>query len=83
MVKSPSDSAPIQGDHQNDEFLVKKPDFRKGALNLTPREEVVQIIGPVSLSWSYYLVKSPSEEAPIQGDPQNDQFLATLPHFRK
>ena len=79
MVESPSDSAPIQGDHQNDQFLVKKPDFRKGALTLTPREEVVEIIGPKPPYRSYRLAKGPSDSAPIQGDHQNYIF----PDIRK
>ena len=78
-AKSPSNSAPIQGDHKNCQFLVQCKNFRKCARTFTPRGDVVQIVGPMSPSWS----KSPSDSAPIQGDHQNCQFLVKYPDFRK
>ena len=82
-AKSLSDSALIQGDHKNCQFLVQCKKFRKCALTFMPREDVVQIVSPVPPSWSHWWAKSPSDSVPIQGDHKNYQFLVRCKKFRK
>ena len=52
-------------------------------LTFMPREEVVQIVGPMTPSLSHLWAKSPSDCAPKQGDHQTYKFLVQCKKFNK